>query len=404
MAAKNSYCADAINTGVAARNLQPLLGALPAAVLWKVARDNYRKFCNQEPTPAPMVPYNGGQCPVGYEIGYSSTDKPSDDVAFVSSGSVRVWGPVLGFQYENSNDGITNGKYTVTCFGLFDLGPPSVVSRREEIARTIFPLSRNPILRATIRYIRRIDGQPDNCGNPPGSIPPIIPPPPSVNNNFTYIDNSGNNITVPLTFVAGFAFLDINGKLNVPIRVDINPDFDFPTTVSPSFTINFNVDTGDYEVGPTTYNDPNDPNGPGVFSPNPGGDSSPFNYGPGSPPPAPSSDAPPPLAPPPDGNTERVIRAVLVSTTALSSTATPTTLAQNVNPDVHVPDLGLVSFLIRTGGVTGGWTEDIRVKNKRQFIPCPWEGGAFDVQATPRRGVQFELTKIYGLKDVPVRN
>ena len=67
---------------------------------------------------------------------------------------------------------------------------------------------------------------------------------------------------------------------------------------------------------------------------------------------------------------------------------------QDGNPKVGVPDYGLINFQVQVGGATG-WTEDIRVKNARQIILCPWVDGAIGVSGTPRGANEFTITPIY---------
>lgn len=80
-----------------------------------------------------------------------------------------------------------------------------------------------------------------------------------------------------------------------------------------------------------------------------------------------------------------------------------TEVFQGENPNFYVPDLGTLQFFIKVGATTGAWSEPLRVQCRRQFIPCPWEGGASLVQGTPRLGVEWTLTPIYGAKGVPVQ-
>lgn len=400
--AREQYCSNAIDTGIFVKNYGGILGGIPLLNAYLGARNAYRQFCDREPTPPPTYPYNGAQCPTIYQIDATVYDDPFDDEPFTYTTSLQVHGPILGFNYSSPPGIPPNGRFNVVCFGTPTAGPPTPTSVTQQYAQTIFSPERNPKFTVTVTSIRRIDGLPDNCGDSPNAPPASRVPPPVVDNDFTYIDNSGNSVSVPLIFAFGVGFLNLKGELNIPVKVTFSPTFDIPVSISPSFDINFNVSTGDTTYSPSYY-DTDNPNDPGSLpSFDPSSPNRPGNYGPNTPVPPDPPDVPPPPPPPPDKTQEQVIRAVLVTVTNLPPNGPQTTIGQDVNPDVYVPDLGLVSFLIRVKGASGGWTEDIRIKNRRQFIPCPWEGGAIDVQATPRKGVQIVLTPIYGRQDVKI--
>jgi hypothetical protein len=261
-------------------------------------------------------------------------------------------------------------------------------------------------------YFERSDGQPDNCGDPPPEIPE--PPPPGWNGpttiNITYNNNDGIDVTVPVGIVFGYADIDINGQIEIPITLDINAsgEFNFDTNLNGriefnnSQNITFNFGGNDFDFRPPPSRKPDDvvegpPPPPGTSPPPPDG---------GPPPPPPTDDVEDEIPPPPDPETPppdeeipppdeyEVIIGVRVIVTSFMG-APITRLQQGSNPDVQIPDLGLVQFLIRTGQINAGWSEDIRVKNVNQVIPCPWPKGAIDVRGTPRGGVTWELRPIY---------
>jgi hypothetical protein len=269
-------------------------------------------------------------------------------------------------------------------------------------------------------YFERQDGLPDDCGDPPPEIPD--PPPPGWNGpttiNITYNNNDGIDVTVPIGFVFGYADIDINGQLEIPITLntDVTGNFNFDTNIdgriefSNNGDINFNFGGRDFDFRPPPGWRPDDViEGP----PPPPGTSPEPPPPPGSGPPPPGSEPPPPadgvddeIPPPPDPDVPppdeeipppdeyEVIIGVRVIVTSFQGSPI-TRLQQGSNPDVQIPDLGLVQFLIRTGQINAGWSEDIRVKNVNQVIPCPWPKGAIDVRGTPRGGVTWELRPIY---------
>jgi len=88
-----------------------------------------------------------------------------------------------------------------------------------------------------------------------------------------------------------------------------------------------------------------------------------------------------------------VIRAALVTVTAGSSRVG--SVDNGSIPDLFVPRLGRVSFLIRvedTGELA--WTSPQDIKLEREYFVCPGEQGAIDVQAYFVGGVSGEVTPI----------
>jgi len=94
-------------------------------------------------------------------------------------------------------------------------------------------------------------------------------------------------------------------------------------------------------------------------------------------------DVPTPITPPspivPEPETRQLLRGVIVTVTNIPDDFG--LIFQEGNPDIYIPNLGYVNFLIATGNVLS-WSVDLAVKNRRCFIPCPWEGGALRVEGT----------------------
>ena len=393
--AREEYCNALIDTGMFARNMAVGIGALPSALLWKIARDNYRQFCNREPSPPPAVPFPGGQCQTKYTISGTAREVFNDDTDRNTVWQDReVWGPLVSFGYDTEPN-TDRVRFYCECYGLASLPTPSLVSQRVTMTSAISSPPVSVSFTATVTSIARLDGLPDNCGDGPNAPPRNVIPPPVDVPDFVYNDDSGNTINVPLTFAFGLAYFDADFNLNLPVTVNVKFDFDVPVTVAPKFDVVFNVGTGDFVFKPTLP--------PGQKPPDPTGPDRPDNVYP-DPLPPPNNDptAPDPPPPPDENELRRVIVGCLVTTTDIDQPNPLTQLGQDVNPDVYIPDLGLVSFLIQVAGTSGGWTEDIRVKNRRQVIPCPWKQGAIDVRGTPRPGVEFTVTPIYGYVDVLV--
>jgi len=103
-------------------------------------------------------------------------------------------------------------------------------------------------------------------------------------------------------------------------------------------------------------------------------------------------ESPPPTEDPDQPEYTRVMSAAIVTT--ITPSPKSSVIFQSDGVDVYAPDLGLVKFKIQVGNKSA-WTEDIKIKNLRQFVPVPWENGAIDVVGTPRSGGAFQITPIF---------
>lgn len=239
---------------------------------------------------------------------------------------------------------------------------------------------------------QRAGGLPDNCGNPDPIIPPPEPNYNITNVNITYQNNDGLDITVPVTFFVGLAYLNASAQLEIPVNATFNANVSFPIT--------FNLSTGDitFNFQPTF----NSPDGTPTTQPDgSGGDNrrpDDFTFD-NPPPPPPSGDEFDSIEPPENPRTERVIRGVGVTVTSFEPIDRGVIFQTGGNPDIYVPDLGMVQFQIRVGDSVF-WTNNQRVLNQRAFIECPWEGGAIDVAGTPRNGVTWVLTPVYSRSEL----
>lgn len=202
---------------------------------------------------------------------------------------------------------------------------------------------------------------PNNCGDQP-----IAPRPPyqpiSAPQPITYVTNEGDTVTELGDFRL-LAPVFLPGSVVVPFEFNVGP-------LNFNGTLNLNGEI-DIEIPVTIGGETSE-----------GGEMAPES---------------PEETEPPEDETERRIIGVIVTST-VPDDAFQTVIRQDVNPDVYAPDLGLVNFLV-VGGRSRGWTADQKIKNRRQYVPCPAEQGAINVQATPRPGVSFTLTRVY--KTIP---
>lgn len=191
--------------------------------------------------PPPQVPFDGGQCNrIGYKVAvtYNGTYQGN---TLVDTYVVEVHGEVAGVTFEIKPN--RNLNTLITCHGYWSL--PYSLSLIT-VGREGYNTAGVTNIRIVGIVISRIDGQPDNCGNPPPSFPPAPPPPPggytSPPVEITLNDNSTTNITfnftppkMPLPPAAFLPPVIVNF-----FRPEIKPEFNIP--------INFNFD-GTINIG-----------------------------------------------------------------------------------------------------------------------------------------------------------
>lgn len=339
----------------------------------------YATFCNRElpPEDFPEPAFAGGQCSgVQYRVKtfqsfeYSTPARPSgtqgqENIVTGAISSIRFYvdNPPDGTRLEIISEGGTYSARVNTSSGAG--GSPGIYTY------TVLPT-----------VIERVDGLPDTCGNPAPVIPPIPPGANTVNQPVTYNNYQGDTVTNNYGFTFGYAQFNANGTVNVPVsvRVNANPRFDF--------TGNVNLNSGDFNIN---LGDPANPIGGG-------GDSAPDVVPPEDtpdlPPDLPPSDPVPPVEPD-KPERRKILRGCIVTTTVIPSNQTE--IFQSENPNIYVPDLGFISFLVQVGNKTA-WTQQIKVNNIRQIIECPWINGAIEVKGTPRPNCEFTITPLYTIQ------
>jgi hypothetical protein len=353
--------------------------------------DWFRRLCNDEPPNQPSlepVPpsFTGGQCPVLYTVNYNVTydtrSIPPPNIITAPQSVNFVWGTIKGLRIDRSAS-----LHQLVIIGGASGNPGSNVDYG---AFAVVPASGQGILSAEITSVARQDGMPDNCGDLPSTDPPLIPPDDSTTDfPIVYTNNDGIDITVDARFVLGNIQVDVDNNISVPFTLSFAPEF----SLSLNGTINQN---GDVNIN---YGNPNYNPGGGKCGKRKPDDSVADEDTPETP-----EDVEEPTLPPePDENEDEqtgVIRAVIVTTTVVNPAQS--IVFQDVNPDIYIPRLGNVSFLVAVGNKVA-WTDDIPVRNKRHFIVCPWEGGAIDVRGTPAPGNNFTLSKVYAREQYPVQ-
>lgn len=332
----------------------------------------YAQNCDRPPPGRPDPPFTGGQCNAFYKVFYSGEYRggapgSANDgyIPFSSQTAFNVLGAVTGIGSQVNAQG--NGARVQ----IFGAGAP--VNGFGFTTTNSAPFFRN----LKINSVSRESGLPDNCGDPP-PIPPVLPPGGNVyNDNTTFINNEGDTITIPISVTLGYAQVNFNGQLSIPISVDFsaNPELNFEG--------DYNFNTGDVNI-----------NIGNPALPRPGKDGTPKDYTSPDTPAIPDELPPEIPLPPYEPQAEQydVIRAAIVTTTV--QFGLETVIFQDENPNIFAPALGHISFLIQIGD-RQAWTNDIPVKNKRAFIECPWEAGAIDVKGTARPGNEISVSPVY---------
>lgn len=336
-----------------------------------------RLICDRDmPPTVPPPPFTGGQCcDTAYKVDYSySLENKSTQVVRgpFSSNVFLTLGKIVSFAPSGDP---TNLLSTVAkCDG-------STFSQNHGTLST----ETEKVIGFSVTSVVPYDGALVNdCGDPPTLLKPLPPNWNTYNDNISYTNNEGTDVTVPFAAVFGYADIDVNGSLSIPIKVDVG---------GIKVDVNFNLNTGDIQFFPTNNYPSRKPgNQPTDYSPLPGTELP--EYPDNLPLPLPGIDEE-------DKDTEPVIVGAVVTALSVDNSKI-STLFQDDNPSIKIPSLGHISFLCRVGFMESAWTRDIPVKNVRNIIECPWPGGAIRVAGTPQPGVQWEITPLYSRKNSPI--
>src|SRR5512147_519384 len=373
-ALRNGYCSIVGSYASFLEQNFPAFGVVPNPGLG-AARLAQRLFCNSEPPdePPPIDPgFTGGQCAgVLYRVTCSIT-YPFGGSPVTVNPQRLVTGPITFVGTERVSS--TSIRTIIRASG------GSVTTQVDS-----YSSSEENVDQYTLNFasVIRPDGLPDNCGDPDPLPPPPPPPPPDGFNviavDVTYTDNSGHDITVPIVAVFATVVIAGNGNVFAPVRVNVPVDADLNLNGTLNLTTgDINLNFGDQNRLPGLEDCPPAP--PGV---------------PDDIPDVPD-DVPDYSEPDEPGVVPTVIRGAIVTVTETGNGVTH--VFQGDNPDVYLPRLGNIQFQMEFGRRIA-WSEDIPVKNRRQFIRCPWEGGAIAVEGTPAPGVVWEITPVYDFSD-----
>lgn len=332
----------------------------------------YRSVCNREP-PAPIR--EGGDCNVAYGIRSShritrldgvdlGTFRVDSDCAFAPF----IYGPVSGASFETNEVGFSG--YVV--FGYDGAGG---VTKASVTGFTDLRFNRPPELLELEFYPCN---PADTCD--PSPIPPTqLPfPRPQPSGDITYVNNDGIDITIPVGVVVEAPSLDIRGNINMPIRLDFGGN---TLNFSPQVTFNLSSEGGGViQPAPIPRPDWRDRRPIERITRDRNGDELPVDTG------RPYPDFPPESA--------RGVMTGAVVVALVSSESRASIISQGNNPDIYAPSLGHINFTYGVGGVNV-WSQDIPVKNDRQFIPCPLPTRAIGVEGTAQPGVEIKIFPVF---------
>lgn len=336
-----------------------------------------RLVCDRDmPPTVPPPPFTGGQCcDAAYQVTwtYTARNKTTGDIRGpFNGGTLLGLGKIVSFDIREPRSNLVF--LLETCNGAAREEPKGELVLEGEEAEGFS-------LTSVTAYDGNVSG---DCGDPPPLLKPLPPGWNTYGDDISYTNNEGVDITVPFVAAFGYADIDVNGSLSIPVKVDVG---------GIKVDVNFNLNTGDIQFFPTNNYPSRKPgNQPTDYSPLPGTELP--EYPDNLPLPLPDIDEE-------DKDTEPVIVGAVVTALSVDNSKI-STLFQDDNPSIKIPSLGHISFLCRVGFMESAWTRDIPVKNVRNIIECPWPGGAIRVAGTPQPGVQWEITPLYSRKNSPI--
>lgn len=355
-----------------------------SASIWSRIGLGYRSYCNREPPQQPVPPFTGGQCPgVAYTVTWYWHAKNLFGNPFNYDSTTSPLAGGIG-QIESLPNPDAPGGYIVRIPYNIGNGPTQYYI----CAST--GNSQAPFTNITygITNVQPPAGTADNCGNPP---PPALPAPNpgdrTVPFNFTYTDNSNNSVNVTATITAAPIIVSANGILYAPVKFNFN--------FNPKLEIDglIRLDNADVQInfGDSGRLNPRDPSSPNQPTLPPGVPDYPPDMQPGTP----ERD--------PEKPTDRSVRLMIGCLVTVESYGPEQSLIlQNTNPDIALARFGNISFLCDINGKSA-WTTDIPIRNQRQVVPCPWEGGAIRIGDTPNKGVVWSVIPIYANKTPTIK-
>lgn len=374
-----------------ANKLNPLYRGSALSNLLERQNRALRSFCPVPPTediPVQVPDFEGGQCPEAYNGTWIAEGTAAVGGDFTSSSFfLNVLGPLS--VVSGTEDGPNGGKVP---FG--DIIDGNGTANRVYTGPEFVPPNDLGGFSFTLANLGRVDGGPDNCGNPPPVVPPQPPgsPPPSdprpVLPDVTINLPDIGPTVVTFAPVVGIIYADIDGRIKIPVKVNVNiPAINF------NFDNDFNIDLSDPSADPE----------PAPIEPGEDGDERPEN---------PDCPIPPECEEEseeePEGDKDEdeqdakgneVVGAIILSVRNTSATRA-TEIGQATAPSIWAPSIGFINFVYRTADESEVYSPDIAVKNTSNVIPAPDPGlKCIRVVGTPNQGFEWELFEILGKRN-----
>lgn len=365
-AVRNAICTYARRVDNANSWLQGVVG--PGAPAVPLAREIRATACGDpfvdETGVAP--PFLGGQCSgTRYRFDYEAESRfnpPGCGDRVISGGGTladsnfEIWGPVSNVRLE--------GEFQSCGLTMFsrieaDYFTPEGVPRSGRLN-----FSDLRIVNLTSLIFTRIDGNPDVCGDPPPEFPPFPVEGVTINIDFDYVNEEGNTINQEGDLILFAPIVGSFNSLFAPIKLDFGGfTLDGTVELAPEFNITFNPSSVDDGVGTPT----------------------------GDPLPLPDPDDDP--QDPEDRDDSTIIGVQIRAETTGGERASA--IFADPGPTIYAPRLGTVSFRVAIG-TTSGFTNDIPIKNRNCYIPCPEPRGARGVRVSFEEGVTGEYSLVRG--------
>lgn len=368
-AAKTGLCNYLGDVDKARSWLDSNLGFAPGGSPAAFAR---RLGCNRPGPDEPPPQFTGGQCPgvrYRWEMDYESRYNPpgcafwdASSTGSLANSNLRIYGPVTGIRLGSPFDSCGLGMHRYVEADFFDEFGNPVTSRLNFSDLRIVSIQ-------DLRFIR-VDGLPDECGDPPPPPPPPFPETGDTYNiSFSYENFEGDVVNVdgsirifapviaPVTVFAPVVY--------APIRVDL-PDITLngQIVIAPELAFSFS---------PTVNIDVGSPEG------------TPIPVPPGTNPDTEEDDEDKPI-----------IGAYVYSN--FDGPIDATELTGGDGPGLFVPRIGVLHFRVRTKGGLG-WLYGGDVRMTAEYFPVPGNTVAVGARVTEGRNVTSSVVLV---RDTPI--
>lgn len=292
----------------------------------------------------PSEPYTGGQCDTLYRIRADiSFELNGNPFSFPNRAVASYIGPVQGVYLD------TGGGDALYVYAIQGDGTEKGWINQDN--------NNSGYSNQSLTNVRmeRIDGMPDNCGNPPANQPVPAPLP--------YDMPDGTAATDNVLIEVGTPYMRPDGVTVWPVKI-----------TGPEYCIIVSIpgDGTDPTVGPDT----GDPDASECCPPESADNDSPANDEPD----------------PPESN--RRIVGVKVVATSVSPDVKATETGPASGPLLYFPRLGSIIFGVDRAGQRA-WLNPIDVQIKNCFIEVPGDGGAVDFRVFQIPGVVLDVNPVY---------